>query len=634
MRIRILCFLLISAGLACAQGNVFNVWHFGQNAAIDFNGVPTALDGSQLNTSEGTASMCDASGNLLFYTEGVNVWDRNNTLMPNGTGLTGNVSTTQSALIVQQPGSTGLYYLFTVPPDEGGDLSYSIVDMSLNGGLGDVVSASKNTPMPNRANITCEKITAVRHCNDVDWWIITHDQSAAGSSDYRVWLFSAAGVGATPVISTTGTAVTTSSPIVNRGYGYLTASNDGQKMVMASYGLSVFDIVDFDNATGAVSNAQIINVFQPYGTEFSPNDELLYVSSDNKLLQYDLTQASAALIEASEQTIYTDFNEGAQIRAIRMGPGEKIYVSTSWVAYLGVINSPDIPGNGCDFNPLGIDVTNGGAFITSTGLGLPNTYKFFNPCGPAELEASFTPSDLEICLGECITFTDNSSAGGSAITGWSWQFAGASPAGSGSQNPGQVCFNTIGAQNVTLTVTDGTLSDDTTIVITVNALPMLTINASPSASVCEGDSVTLVAGGAGNYAWNNGVSDGVPFLPAASLTYTVTGTDANGCDGSATVLITVQDCDQESIGVPEAFSPDGDANNDLLFVKGNNIQTLNFMVYNRYGQKVFETDDQAVGWDGKFNGKEENPGVFVWVLEYTFESGTGGILKGNTTLVR
>ncbi|MGV3632216.1 MAG: gliding motility-associated C-terminal domain-containing protein [Bacteroidota bacterium] len=632
MKIRILFVLLLPVSLGFGQGNIFNFWHFGQNAGINFNGGLTAITNSQLNTSEGTASISDENGALLFYTEGVNIWDRNNNLMANGTGLTGNVSTTQSVLIVQQPGSTTLYYVFTVPPDQGGDLSYSVVDMTLNGGLGDVVPISKNTAMPSRALTTCEKITAIRHCNNIDWWIVTHDQSAAGSNNYRVWLLDDTGVVSAPVVSSVGTAVTTSDPLVNHGYGYLTASNNGEKMIMASYGMDLLDLVDFDNTTGIVSNAQIITgVTKPYGTEFSPNDEILYVSSDNMLLQFDLTLPDIAQIQASQGIIHTDFNEGAQIRAIRMGPDNRIYVSTSWSPFLGAVNSPDVLGAGCNFNATAVDVSDGGNILATTALGLPNSYKFGNPCGPSGLLASFTPSQTSICVGDCITMTDNSSG---TITGWSWQFANGTPSTGSGQNPGQVCFHTAGPQNITLTITDGTLSDDTTIVISVNSLPVVTASAVPSSTVCEGDSLALSGEGAASFTWDNGVVDGDYFVPAASITYTVTGTDANTCQNTASITVLLTDCDQESIGVPAAFSPDGDGNNDMLFVKGNNIETLSFMVYNRYGQKVFETDSQATGWDGKFKGKEENPGVFVWVAEYTFTGGSGGVIKGNTTLIR
>lgn len=636
MRIRILLFLLLSGVYIHAQGNIFNVWYFGQNSGLDFNGPVTALSDGRIDANEGTACISDASGSLLFYTDGVTIWDRTHDTMPNGMNLTGHVSTTQSAMIVQLPGSTTLYYVFTVPPFEGGNLSYSIVDMTLNGGLGDVVLASKNTPMPNRASLTCEKITTVKHCNGIDWWIITHDiAGGAGSSSYRVWLFSAAGVNATPVVSSAGTTIVTSQPLMNQGYGWLTATHDGKKLVSPFYGANTVDIVDFDNATGIISNPLTMNgINEPYGTEFSPNDQVLYVSAGIELLQFDFTLVTAAAIQASQIVLDTDQSDpSSPFRAVRMAPDGKMYISRMLNPYLSVINFPDVQGTGCGYDPLGMDVdtTENDLFFPVNKLGLPNTYKFGNPCTAGVL-ASFTPSQDTICANGCITFTDNSS--GAAVTGWSWQFEGGTPGSFSGQNPGSVCFSTSGPHNVTLTVTDGTSSDDTTMVITVNPLPVVSAIASPSSAVCEGDSVTLSGSGASTYTWNNGVTNGTEFLPTASLTYTVTGTDANSCQGTASITIQLTDCSSESIGVPEAFSPNDDGNNDMLFVKGSSIQSLKFMIYNRYGQKVFESESQATGWDGKFNGKEENPGVFVWVVEYTFESGSGGIIKGNTTLIR
>jgi gliding motility-associated-like protein len=120
--------------------------------------------------------------------------------------------------------------------------------------------------------------------------------------------------------------------------------------------------------------------------------------------------------------------------------------------------------------------------------------------------------------------------------------------------------------------------------------------------------------------------------PEVNTTYYVTFTDVNGCQATDSVLVYVNFI--EGIGVPQAFSPNGDGNNDVLFVRGFGIENLKFSVYNRYGQLVFETTDQNIGWDGMFKGREENPGVFVWVLEYTFINGNGGLTSGNTTLIR
>ena len=118
-----------------------NNWFFGRNAAITFNTSPPSPIQSKLVSAEGTAAISDPMGNLLFYTNGLTVWDRNHDTMPNGTGLLGGNSSTQSALIVPLPFSFSKYFIFTTQDQfSNGGMSYSMVDMELNNGLGDIVN--------------------------------------------------------------------------------------------------------------------------------------------------------------------------------------------------------------------------------------------------------------------------------------------------------------------------------------------------------------------------------------------------------------------------------------------------------------------------------------------------------------
>ena len=110
-----------------------NIWYFGQNAGLDFNdldpnGNPRVLTDGQINTLEGCSVMCDENGRLLFYSDGVTVWNRLHEIMPNGTDLKGSFTSTQSALIVPHPGNTFLYYIFTTSPQAHPDgLNYKIL---------------------------------------------------------------------------------------------------------------------------------------------------------------------------------------------------------------------------------------------------------------------------------------------------------------------------------------------------------------------------------------------------------------------------------------------------------------------------------------------------------------------------
>ncbi|PJC62850.1 MAG: hypothetical protein CO022_02315 [Flavobacteriales bacterium CG_4_9_14_0_2_um_filter_32_27] len=153
--------------------------------------------------------------------------------------------------------------------------------------------------------------------------------------------------------------------------------------------------------------------------------------------------------------------------------------------------------------------------------------------------ASFTTSSLSTCVGSSITFTDNST--GSGITNWNWTFPGGLPATANTQGPHVVSFSATGTYNINLQITDANGIDDTTITITVNPLPTITASASTT-TICAGDPVTLTGGGGVSYTWDNGVTDGVPFNPTTTTNYTVTGTDTNGCQNTAQISVTVNNC--------------------------------------------------------------------------------------------
>ncbi len=171
-----------------SQDNNSNIWYFGENAGVDFNfGDPIAITDGQINTWEGCASICNQSGEILFYTDGQRVYNRNHQIMPNGGGLLGDYSSSQSAIIVPKPhlsNNNNLYYIFTTDAWQDNlenGFRYSIVDMTLDNGLGDITT-EKNVLIHDKV---AEKVTAVRHSNGIDVWIVTHDW---GSSNYLSFL--------------------------------------------------------------------------------------------------------------------------------------------------------------------------------------------------------------------------------------------------------------------------------------------------------------------------------------------------------------------------------------------------------------------------------------------------------------
>ncbi|MBI3501241.1 MAG: gliding motility-associated C-terminal domain-containing protein [Bacteroidetes bacterium] len=786
---------LISAH--CFSQKQTNQWHFGTLAGIDFNsGAPVALTGSALNTNEGCSSASDASGNLLFYTDGVSVWDKTNTQMPNGNNLDGDISSTESALVVPVPGSATLYYIFTVDYVVGPKgFEYSIVDMTQNAGKGDVTT--KNTLIQN--NVT-EKQAAVYHCNGTDIWVMVHEWN---NNKFYAYLVTSSGINL-PVISSVGTLHNGSS--TNNSIGYMKFSNDGSRVACAIGYKDTVDVFDFDNKTGVVSNPVSLSfgINHVYGVEFSPDNSKLYVSyyeigNAGWVSQFDLTASNVA---ASQTVLGTSFDPN-YIYALQLASDGKIYCATEVTPWIGVINSPNTLGAGCNYVVQGFNVdpnangyycmlglpnfiasyfypgfpsipacaalvgifsisdtvlckndcisftdqstggpptswqwsfpganttsstaqdptnicyssagtytatlivsdgtttdtvthtitvlsgptanagtnvtitigsnttlnaTGGGTYAWSPSAGLscttcPNpvanptittTYSVTvtdsNGCTntdsvtvyvTAKIIAAFQASDTLLCKNQCISFTDNSSG---TPTNWQWSFPGASPAASTAQNPLNICYSSAGNYTVTL-IASNTLSSDT-IIHSITVAPGPTANAGTDITITIGSNTTLNASGGGTYSWNP--STGLSCIncpdpiaaPNLTTTYFVTVTDANGCTSVALVTVFVEppsvSCFEPSVA--DAFSPNDDGMNDVLYVHAADLQSLFFAVYDRWGEKVFETDKPANGWDGKYKGRTLDPGVFVYYLKAVCSSGDKEYnMKGNITLFR
>ena len=281
--------------LSYAQNKRANIWYFGTNAGIDFNsGSAVSINNGVIVTGEGSAVMCDTSGALLFYTDGIQVYDRSHTQMPNGFGLLGGNSSSQSALIVPDPGNSNQYYIFTILSDATGGLNYSLVDMTLNASFGDITT--KNSPL---ISLTGEKITGYQKPGTNDIWIVTHEW---GTSSFYSYLLTAAGLNA-PVITSVGQVHSTSGSAI----GYMKISPAGDKLALALSRDNNFELFDFDANTGVVSNPIILPATDiTYGIEFSRDG--------------------------------------------------KIYVCKNSSQFTGVINNPDTLGQGCNYVDLGFSI--------------------------------------------------------------------------------------------------------------------------------------------------------------------------------------------------------------------------------------------------------------------------------------
>lgn len=334
-----------------------NIWYFGMNAGLDFtNGNPVALTNGVMQASEGAAVACDDNGNLQFYTNGGDlpytgaVWNKNHQAMPNGfLGHTGCASSIQSSLPVNLPGSRSIYYLFTTDCYENGfenGLNYSIIDMTLDGGLGDVVEKG-NLLTRN----TTESLCAALHANGKEYWIITHK---VDTDSFYVFRLTSNGI--------TGVVKSRVGFVADESAGEIKVSNNGQRLVFAGNYTST-GLFDFDAATGVVSNYRNLGVVNGFTACFSPNCELLYVSNfiGQKIYQFDML---AHDVSASKTLIATPYN---YVGSLQLGPDDKIYGAVRNSQYLAVISRPNIRGVDCGYNENGVHL--GGKL---SKYGLPN----------------------------------------------------------------------------------------------------------------------------------------------------------------------------------------------------------------------------------------------------------------------
>lgn len=334
-----------------AQGEA-NIWYFGDLSGVDFNGAsPVVLTNGQMYAEGGCATIADANGQLLFYTNGLNVWDRQHNKMANGTGLNGSSVIGQSVIIIPKPGSVNIYYIITsrgLDINMNSSANYTEVDVTLNGGLGDV-TPHKNILITTG---TCRNIAAIKKPNDLDYWFILHNET---DDKFYVYSVTSSGINVSPIIS--------SSKSANDGglffSGYLKFSPDGSKIALAAYGAGV-TLFDFDVDNGTISNPQIINNHVDcYGVEFSPSGDVLYTTrSDiykNQLIQYYLT---ASNIQSTEKIVGNGHNMGwyGSMGSLQYAPDGKIYVSFSNSYALGVINDPDNLGSSCNYDSAAINI--------------------------------------------------------------------------------------------------------------------------------------------------------------------------------------------------------------------------------------------------------------------------------------
>lgn len=312
-------------------------------------------------------TISDGSGNLLFYTNGFDVCNRQGDIMPNGhridTSAVFNLDSiwykdgmpiSQGALILNAPGKDSLYYLFheTVQPyfiDSSGalafyskDLLYSIIDLQSDGGMGDLAIREQSALFDT---LSLGRITAARHANGRDWWILVYRY--AGDA-YITLLLSPSGL-STPTYQSLGSRM----DYCDLGQAVFNPQGDKYAFADKSNGLV---LMDFDRCTGILSNQVHIllnDTAAARGLSFSPNGRYLYVSGIKILYQFDTW---ASNIESTKDTVAiwdgsfsSHYPFATTFYLMQLASDGKIYINSSnGVKILHTINNPDSGGIACD----------------------------------------------------------------------------------------------------------------------------------------------------------------------------------------------------------------------------------------------------------------------------------------------
>jgi gliding motility-associated-like protein len=673
-----------------------NIWYFGNRVGLDFNqSPPLALNNGTANSREGSAVMSDNNGKLLFYTNGIVVQNRKHETMPNGSGILGELSSTNNAVIVPMPGNDSMYYLFAIGSafQEEPVFSYNVIDMKGDGGFGSVVT--KNVIV---LDTVLEKIAAIRHCNNRDMWIVIHKWN---SDRFYTYLLTAAGLNPVPVISNTGLVI---SGQINNSIGTLKFSSKGNKLAAChAFDNDAVQIMDFDNSTGVLSNSIVINpnaiphlpnFIGVYGAEFSPDGKLLYVSANNSntdpstVYQFDITSNNAATILASKQIIAQTtpwFAGGLQV-----GPDQKIYMAMWNDSSLSVIENPNTYGPGCNFVFNKIFLGPSGSFPIQFGLPTFMQSYFDTASGPYDFSRSGT------CIDRTVSFMINRLSGIDSVK-WNFGDMGQSQALQPSHTyaaPGfydvQLIVYKVDCSGLNDTITrkiwiadsGSFLGADTSScnvlslqigveeifgvnylwntgyngskitttgfgqywlemeqngckvrdTIEVNPRPKPVVYLGSDTSICKYKPVVLSTQSSNYNSYLWSTGETTPTIQVNQVgTYHVT-VSQNSCEASDTIVVVPGDCD---VYIPSAFTPNNDNLNETFGVVDNvTLQYFSLEIYSKWGESIFKSNDVTQKWDGTFRGKKMPNGLYVWMLNYTNIRGRKFYEQGTVMLIR
>ena len=547
MKFRIVIgFCLLLPLIAFPQGE-WNNWIFGHHAGITFNSgspVPITNVSPLFDPSTSSVTVSDSLGNLLFYAENNQsewVYNRNNVRMSNGNLCNNNLQNNPQPLFaVKNLTDDSLYYIFSMvdpSPSGAGGLFYSVLDMRLDGGLGDIVPSQHFVPILS-GNHARSVMTGTRHQNNKDVWIVVHN--LIGSNVYLSYLVNSTGINTTPVVS--ASFVT----LVDTNWQTLSSikiSPDGTKLVCLAD--TDAEYCSFNKSTGEITHLfKIIfhqgqtpaQQFYNNDAEFSIDNKYLYITEGggtvtSYLYQFDATKTDSLAFKQSQILISSELVAWNQwFYCLQRGPDYKIYsIPKLWIDSISVINNPSLQGTACDFQKNAICLLPSNNAWYGFPQFLQKYYLYMTHSGQ--------------CQGDSINFSYIIWPPADSIH---WDFGDPASGPSNFSNlpdPSHIYTNT-GTYTVELFVRHIDNRTDTTWqVITILASPQPDLG--PDQTICIDNSVTFDAGACTGCAfqWSNltpgepDIGDAQTYTTGEDGEYMVTVTSPNGCIGRDTIQL-------------------------------------------------------------------------------------------------
>lgn len=635
-------FILLIAYDGVAQ-KLNNTWAFGMFSGLNFNATPPEpLDSTN---SQGVkipyyiSSISDKNGQLLFYTDGFRTWNGNHEIIPKylfrwpWSGFV-------MPLICPYPQNDSLYYLFGVSQSSYANrLQYLTINMKHP--EGEIIYPQPST-FSNYFTVLLQNASVVvagtSHCNKKDTWIVSFADAALHS-----FLVTKEGVSKDPVVS----AFTSDLPVsLNVGHSNIKFSANGEKFIIPLINKKKIVVMDFNNLTGVFSNPIILSVPNNNlleDVEISADGSKLYIASYEVLdplvkseihwiHQMDLNAGSG---QAIEKTAFAMNGFGNSVmcgprfcaimnRTMQMGPDGKIYINMRNIdETISIIESPSVAG--------------ADAFYKEDYINVRKLYNHINvnyiKSGSFSVKENGILVRKQLCFGKATEFNllfKN-------IDSVKWTFG--DPASGDNQstaiNPSHT-YKSPGKYNVTAVIYQKCFVDTAITQVEISTTKPIEI---PSfirdTTFCKGGSLVLdvTQPTATKYQWENGY-----IFPKREITKTgVYGilifNECSYARHSFTVKMVECEC---RVFVPGAFSPNNDGVNDFFKPTAKCLaKDYRFMMYNRYGEKVFESAQINNGWDGNVNGKAAPVGVYIWTLQYRnpnhnemiYQKGTAALLR-------